>query len=226
MRICIKKFQLTKRIFISKNESEVQELAKNLAEENKSLIAHSFLSFEQEEFTIEKNYEVLFFSSPRAVVFFKTRYEIPKNKLIACTGNTTRVLLASFGVKVDFWSNNPGKIKQLATDFKDWCGKKNVLFPLSNISKKTVSSLFDEDQKEELVVYKTVIKGKKIEPCDKYVFTSPSNVRGFFMENNLSKDVKVISWGESTSEELRKVGVSNYEEMVEASLDKIFLDEA
>jgi len=212
---------LTKRIFISKNESEAQELAKNLAKKNKLLIAHSFLSFEQEEFTIEKNYEVLFFSSPRSVVFYKTRYDIPKSKQIACTGNTTRTLLTSFGFKVDFWSNRPGKIKQLATDFKAWCGKKTVLFPLSDISKKTVSSLFEEDQKEELIVYKTAIKGKKIETCDTYVFTSPSNVRGFFLDNDLSKDAKVISWGESTSEELRKNGCDSFEELKNASLEEV-----
>lgn len=47
-------------------------------------------------------------------------------------------------------------------------------------------------------VYKTSIQSKQVEDSDIYVFSSPSNVEGFFMENQLRNDSKVIAWGEST----------------------------
>lgn len=226
MPICTKQKRLVKRIFISKNEDEVQELAQRLSKNKHELIAHSFLRFKQVEFSIEQDFDILFFSSPRAVKFYLSRCEIPQNKLVACTGSGTKKVLEAMGITVSFSGKESGKISAVAKEFKAWCGEKTVLFPVSNISKKTISSLFPKEQKAEVVVYETHITGCKIDDCDTYVFSSPSNVRGFLLENTLPDDVKVISWGESTSEELRRVGISDFEEMVDASLDTIFLDEA
>ncbi len=212
---------MAKRVFISKKESEVKALAQLLSTKNTELIAHSFLSFEQVEFTLDNNFDILFFSSPRSVVFYKTRYDIPKNKLIACTGSKTKLLLESLGLNVEFSGKESGKISSVAKRFKEWAGDKAVLFPISDISKKTISSLFSEKQKTEVVVYKTVLTPCKIDVCEVYVFSSPSNVRGFLLENEVPKGAKIISWGESTSEELRKNEINIDEEMLGSSLSEI-----
>ncbi len=212
---------MVRRVFISKNESEVDSLARYLSENGQKLVARSFLSFEPVQFSVKSKFDVLFFSSPRSVTFFKSGYGIPKGKLIACTGNKTKELLESLGFIVSFHGKQAGKISDIAKEFKDWCGEKRVLFPISSISKKTVSSLFSEKQKTELVVYETIITPCKIDDCDTYIFSSPSNVRGFLMENKIPKGAKVISWGESTSEELRGNGIQVLDEMLNSRLDDI-----
>ena len=213
---------MAKRIFISKNESEVQELKAHYQKQNYTLIAHSFLQFEQVDFTIQHNYDVLFFSSPRSVLFFKARYELQSNKLVACTGSKTKQLLESLGVVVSFSGVNTSKINAVAEDFKSWLGDNNVLFPLSDISKKTISSLIDDAQKQEIIVYKTEIQPKKIALCDTYIFTSPSNVKGFLIANEIPTNGELISWGESTSAELRKYGVNELSELKNSSLSELY----
>ncbi|MFK7784343.1 MAG: hypothetical protein AB8B56_04455, partial [Crocinitomicaceae bacterium] len=71
-------------------------------------------------------------------------------------------------------------------DFKRFLGAERsrsarVLFPISDWSLKTISSVIEDDLKEEVVVYSTTVIGKEIEPCNMYIFSSPSNVEGFFL---------------------------------------------
>ena len=214
---------MAKSIFISKPESEVQGLKTQLTISGSILVAHSFLNFEPVDFEIKQDFEIIFFSSPRAVIFFKARYDIPKNVLIACTGVKTSSLLNSLGYEVTFSSEKPGQINQFSKEFKSWCKQRTVLFPISSISLKTISSLFPEKQKSEVIVYKTTVNGKTLNPCDTYIFTSPSNVQGFLIKNLISKDARVISWGESTSKELKANGVKITNELKTASIKEASL---
>lgn len=188
------------KVFISKEASEVRELDNFLNSNGDRLIAHSFLHFEKLEFELETKFDVIFFGSPRAIIFFKAQQAIPADVLIACAGAKTAELLEHIGHPPDFIGVNSGKMKDVAAKFKEWCGNKHVLFPTSDLSLKTVSSLFDDAQKTEITVYSTQIKGKEIEASDTYVFTSPSNVKGFLESNtSLPENAKVIAWGESTA---------------------------
>lgn len=212
---------MKKRVFISKNENETQELTTLLQKYETHLVSHSFLKFEQNEFEIDLTFDVIFFSSPRSFIFYKSRYEIPQNALIATTGNTTKELLESLDYSVGFSGVSSGKISTVAQDFKEWCGSKKVLFPISNISKKTVSSLFTENQKTEVIVYNTLVEASSIEKCDTYVFTSPSNVRGFLLKNEIPLNAQIISWGESTSNELKANNLSIHKELETASMNEL-----
>lgn len=213
---------LTHKVFISKQASEVQELNSFLDSNGDRLIAHSFLHFEKIEFELDRNYDVIFFGSPRAVIFFKAQATIPENVLIACTGAKTAELLKQTGHIVDFEAVNSGKMKEVAKEFKEWCGEKHVLFPSSDLSLKTVSSLFDPEQKTEVSVYSTQIKGKEIESSDTYVFTSPSNVKGFIEGNTtLPDNAKVIAWGESTAAALAENGFTVNEILSVASIGSL-----
>jgi len=195
---------LNKHLFISKDYSEIEELAVFLNEKGISLIAQSFLHFEPVSFTIEKPFEVIFFTSPRSVLFFKLLHEIPKNVLIACPGNKTANLLTELDYSVSFYGTKSGNINETAVEFKNWCGDKSVLFPTSDRSLQTVSSLFPETQKEIITVYKTKVVSKPLEFCDIYVFTSPSNVEGFLALNEIPATASVYSWGESTTAYLKE----------------------
>ena len=192
---------MSKSIFISKNASEIEPYRSQLEELGYSVINHSFLSFSSVEFDSDSHqgeYDVIFFGSPRAVIYFKASQAIPDNKLIACVGGKTAELLESLGHEVAFVGKKSGEPKFVAEEFKVWLNDKRVLFPVSDRSLRTISSLIPEDQKEELVVYSTEVKGKLIKECDVYVFTSPSNVEGFLMENEIPETASIIAWGKST----------------------------
>ncbi|MCH2229584.1 MAG: uroporphyrinogen-III synthase [Crocinitomicaceae bacterium] len=193
---------MSSRLFISKNTSEVTELISHLENQNAEVIAHSFLQFEAIEFAIAQTYDIIFFSSPRSVLFFKSRSDIPINTLIACTGPKTAQLLKSMGHKINFVGEKSGDINSVAESFKIWAGEKTVLFPISNLSLRSISSALDPNQVIELDVYKTSFKEKKIDACQTYVFTSPSNVEGFLLKNRIPQEAKVIAWGTSTASKL------------------------
>mgnify|MGYP000098725184 CR=1 FL=1 len=198
---------MIKKLFISKNDSELKELKAFCVEHEIELTAKSFLSFEPNVIVLEKDYDIVFFSSPRSVLFFNAQYSIAKNTKVACIGSKTKAVLESMGITVDFsgQSSDPTKV---AKEFKTWCDNQVVLFPLSNISKKSISSHFSEAQKIEVVAYNTNIISQKIGANDCYVFTSPSNVIGFFDSHNTISSEPIVAWGTSTENELKKRGLN------------------
>ena len=211
---------MSKRLFISKNASEIEPYRSQFDELGYSVVSHSFLSFypvESDPFSTElkHEYDVLFFGSPRAVIFFKASQSISKDVVIACVGGKTAELLESLGHEVAFVGTKSGEPKVVGEEFKVWLtstalspsGSRRVLFPISDRSLKTISGVISEDQKEELVVYSTEVVGRAIEECDVYVFTSPSNVEGYLIDNVIPETASVIAWGKSTENALIERGV-------------------
>ena len=206
---------MIKRIFISKNASEIDPVRSQFAELGYSVESHSFLTFSLVEFEIVHPYDVIFFGSPRAVIFFKSGESIPKGVEIGCIGDKTAELLESMGYTVSFRGKKSGEPGVVAEEFKVWLGGRRasaslsprVLFPVSDRSLKTVAGVVAESQKEEVVVYSTTVKGKLVEVSDVYVFTSPSNVEGFFLDNVIPEGSKVVAWGKSCEGALGSKGV-------------------
>ena len=202
---------LTKRVFITKPEYEITSLRDQLASSNIDLSAHSFLSFQTTEAEPKKEIDIIFFGSTRSILFLKARIDLSLAKDIACIGRKTAMVLTEMGFPPSFIGTESGNPAQVAQEFKSWCDGRSVLFPLSNRSLKSISGVFPEDQIDELTIYNTDVAGKKIEACDVYVFTSPSNVEGFLIDNNLSDGSIVIAWGSSTKAALesKRIGVSH-----------------
>lgn len=198
---------MNKRIFISKNASEIDPCRSKFEELGYNAVTHSFLSFIPVPFEVQRPFDVIFFSSVRSVMFFKAGESIPTHSLIACIGDKTAELLESMGHTVDFKGSQSGEPKVVAEEFNVWLEDKNVLFPISDRSLKSISSEISDDQKEDVVVYSTAVVGKKVDACDVYVFTSPSNVEGFFECNLVPVGARVVAWGKSTEKALVGKGV-------------------
>lgn len=218
---------LSDKIFISKNASEIDPVRSQFDELGFEVEAHSFLSFslvESDSYRseIETSYDVIFFGSPRAVIFFKASQSISESAEIACIGEKTAELLESLGYDVAFRGEKSGEPKVVAEEFKVWLGSRSVLFPVSDRSLKTVSGLIGENQKEEVVVYSTEVKGKLVGVSDVYVFTSPSNVEGFFIDNVIPEGAKVIAWGKSTETALFLKGVRVEYCLGKSSFEELF----
>jgi uroporphyrinogen-III synthase len=196
---------LNKQLFISKNDSEIDPFRSQFEELGFEVEGHSFLSFSGVEFEALQNYNVIFFGSPRAVIFFMEGSSIPEGVEVACIGDKTAELLESLGCVVSFRGDRSGEPGIVAEAFKVWLGSRTsaplsprVLFLVSDRSLKTVSRLIDEDPKEEVVVYSTEVKGKLVGVSDVYVFTSPINVEGFFIDNVIPEGAEVVAWGKSS----------------------------
>src|SRR5690606_17745061 len=69
-------------------------------------------------------------------------------------------------------------------------------------------------------VYETKINAATVEECDLYVFTSPSNIKGFLLNNPLPSK-PTISWGETTSKVLMQQGFEIFKELDISSIDNL-----
>ena len=210
---------MSKRLFITKNENEVAGLKKTLSAQGKMLLAHSFLQFEPIDFEVTQDSDILFFSRPRSVEFFNYKYTIPANKMVACVGSKTAELLTQMGFNVAFVGAQSGKVQDVARSFTGWAGSRRVLFPSSDISLKSVSSLFKDTQKIEVAVYKTKIVSRAIQDCDTYIFSSPSNAEGFLKKNKLPDDATIVSWGQSTRAYLLTKGIKSTHTLSDSSIE-------
>lgn len=192
-----------KKLFISKSEAELTELPQFCVDNNIQLVSQALIRFEAVPFTISKDFDVIFFSSPRSILFFLKGRSIPKGCFIACVGQGTAAVLASLGHSPNFvgLGNDPEKI---AYQLKEACDGKSILFPLSSRSLKSISSRMNQDQIEEVVVYDTINQSSAIPECDFVVFTSPSNVESYLESTALCSTSTYIAWGKSTLNTLEK----------------------
>ncbi|PWL32852.1 MAG: hypothetical protein DCO96_00445 [Fluviicola sp. XM-24bin1] len=194
---------MIKSLFISKHSSEVLELQQFADANEIQLEAKSFLKFSPVDFTLPSSFDVIFFGSPRALIFYQSRYSIPQNVQIASVGGKTTTLLRSMGYNVAFNGENHGSISEVAKSFQIWLQDRKALFPVSTKSLGTISKGLPYDQAIHVECYKTEIVPLKLDTeFDVYVFTSPSNVEGYFGENAIPESSAVIAWGESTQKKL------------------------
>lgn len=197
---------MSKRIFISKNASDVEELSAFAALKGATLDSQSLLNFEPVESELDRSFDLIFFGSPRAVIFFKAIQSIETHHTIACVGDKTAFLLQQLGISPDFIIERSGKIQESQESFKTWVGDRTVLFPHSDRTLNTYSNTLSESQRINLCVYKTTLVSGAIETSDIYVFTSPSNYEAFIEQNKVSTDQYVIAWGESTATAITNAG--------------------
>jgi len=211
------------KLFISKQINELNSLQNFCKKKEIELIAHSFLQFEAIPFTIDFNYEAIFFGSPRAVDFFLKQEIVDPSVFIGCVGEITAQSLLEKGYSPNFIGKSSGDTSKIAIEFKELVGNKIVLFPQSSISNRSIPSVFPAEQIKEISIYKTATYSIKISNCDYYVFTSPSNVDGFLIENKFPSTAKIIAWGKTTEKYLIEKGVkvehtlnnSTVEELIE-----------
>ena len=190
-------------IFITKKKDEISDFVIFCEKKQIQIFSHSFISFNKVTSTFKLPSQVYFFSSKNGVNFFLTQHIIETNKKIACVGESTKTHLENLGYQVDFYVENAGNPIAVAHQLKEWLGERRISFICSNIGKKTISNAINDHQKEEVVFYETKIKSRKInENFDVYVFTSPSNVKGFLNENSIPNNSITIAWGKTTEEAL------------------------
>lgn len=155
--------------------------------------------------------EWIFFTSKNSVKFFFQKKYALGNQKFACVGKGTYKELAKHIKVIDF-VGDAVDVKEVGEAFSKLVGDKKCVFPVSNISKRTIQSYFEnQDQVEDLVVYKTEERQELIDPkADVLIFTSPSNARAYFSKLDWQPHQKVIVMGPTTAQQVKELGIEKY----------------
>lgn len=138
--------------------------------------------------------------------FFEQNLPLNNSK-IACIGPGTKRTLAKYTQKIEFIGNevDTNKTGKL---FAQLIGNETCLFPISNISKRSIQKHLPKNQCFDVVIYKTCPKVLKLtQKLDVLIFTSPSNVESYFANNVITPAQKVIAMGPSTAKELAQFNI-------------------
>lgn len=206
---------MSKSIFISRDINTNSTLYSFCNNHSIELISKSLLKFHSIDFEIkERNYQIIFFNSPRCVDYFLSRYKVTHEQF-ACIGISTADHLKKFGVSSHFIGEKSSSPEHVFEQFSKWIKKKKVLMPHGVSSLLSIRSFIPESQLKLIEVYKTELVLSKIKSCDVYIFSSPSNVEAFFQgQNTIHKNAFIISWGSSTTEKLNKYNLHPNSELV------------
>jgi len=153
----------------------------------------------------------VFFTSKNSVrYFFKENFDLSHIK-IACVGKGTYKELAKHINHVSF-IGDAVNIVEIGASFAKIVGDERFVFPISNISKRTIQNQFsDQSNIKDLIVYSTNEQLDFEDPeADVLIFTSPSNARAYFKKITWQPQQKVIVMGPTTAKQLTDLGVTNY----------------
>lgn len=189
------------RIALEKHDIEV---------EGRSLI-RTYPSINNLDSYILRNVDWVFFSSKNAIeYFFKLDPQLPKKAKYGVLGRGSEDALRHLGKMADFNGEVEGiDTKDIADEFAKVANGSKVLFPSAKGSLRTIQKALSADTKiVELTVYETVSEEDVSQSyADVMIFTSPSNVESYFVNNLLEPDQQVICIGKSTGKKFDEMGV-------------------
>ena len=189
------------RIALEKHDIEV---------EGRSLI-RTYPSINNLDSYILRNVDWVFFSSKNAIeYFFKLDPQLPKKAKYGVLGRGSEDALRHLGKIADFNGEVEGiDTKDIADEFAKVANGSKVLFPSAKGSLRTIQKALSADTKiVELTVYETVSEEDVSQSyADVMIFTSPSNVESYFVNNLLEPDQQVICIGKSTGRKFDEMGV-------------------
>jgi hydroxymethylbilane synthase len=201
------------KVFISREIGEHsyfrRALEKNNVEiEGRSLIRTFPIINKLDPFYL-KHIDWIFFSSRNGVeYFFNLKPALPKNVKFGVVGRGSEDALRKFGHLADFVGET-GDIPEVAEEFSPLVKGLTVLFPRAQDSLQTIQKSLTADTKViDLPIYETVIEEDIDQThADILIFTSPSNVEAYFVDNLLEPGQKVIAIGNSTGKKFDEMGV-------------------
>jgi hydroxymethylbilane synthase len=221
--------KLASKIFISREIGEHsyfrRALEKNNIEiEGRSLIRTFPIVNKLDPFYL-KHIDWIFFSSRNGVeYFFNLKPALPKHVKFGVVGRGSEDALRKFGHLANFVGET-GDIPEVAEEFAPLVKGLTVLFPRAQDSLQTIQKSLTADTKVvDLPIYETVIEENIDQThADILIFTSPSNVEAYFVDNLLEPGQKVIAIGNSTGKKFDEMGVQY---VLPYSPDEIGLAEA
>jgi uroporphyrinogen-III synthase len=181
-----------KKILVSRNlrtDSTLREWATN---HGHALIETPFIRIEPnlDQDIIPSDW--IFFSSPNGVDVYFDNYPILAKKIAAFGGGTLN-RLESRGIKADFVGDNRKTPEKIGEKFFNSIHPNEVvLFPVSQLSKKSIVNVNQVNKCHEMVLYNTSVDSTILPKMDFAILTSPSNVDGYLIENTTENVIFIV----------------------------------
>jgi uroporphyrinogen-III synthase len=190
-------------VFISRSESDAQEIVLSLKDSNYTAHCQSFITVDFLSFNIKKEFDWVFFSSSNgARSFFQQATNV--NAKYAAIGTATA---SAVPFECDFVGEGTNT-EEIARMFFHLVGNERVLFPSAEDSLNSTANIFDSEQVEIISTYKKERLALKLPEARLYLFSSPSNVYAAQDSNDLVGR-NCVAYGTATANALKASGVRN-----------------
>jgi uroporphyrinogen-III synthase len=190
-------------VFISRSESDAQELLASLKSSNYTSFCQALITVDFLSFNIKKEFDWVFFSSSNGVrSFFEQTTNV--NAKYAAIGPATA---SAVPFECDFVGEGTNT-EEIARMFFHLVGNERVLFPSAADSLNSTANLFKSEQVEIISTYKKDRVAMELPEARLYLFSSPSNVYAAQERNDLSK-LNCLAYGSATAKALQDAGVRN-----------------
>ncbi len=190
-------------VFISRSESDAQEIVSSLKGSNYSLHCQALITVDFLPFNIKKEFDWVFFSSSNgARSFFEQTTNV--NAKYAAIGPATA---STVPFECDFVGEGTNT-EEIARMFFHLVGNERVLFPSAADSLNSTANLFNSEQVEIISTYKKTRLALTLPEARLYLFSSPSNVYAAQEMNDLVGMI-CVAYGTATASALKAAGVRN-----------------
>jgi len=201
------------KVFISRDVSEQSYFRRALDRHGIEIEARSLIRtvpvITRFDSFLLKNVDWVFFSSKNAVeYFFNLKPQFPKKVKFGVMGSGSEDILRRKGHFADYVGQS-GDTGVVAKEFAKLANGSTVLFPRAENAMRNIQKGLSKDTKIiDLPVYETVLEDD-VEPtgADILIFTSPSNIDAYFIDNLIEPNQKLIAIGKSTGNKLDEMGL-------------------
>ncbi len=197
--------QKTKILLVTKEESAFPKLKEWCLERGLQFITQPFITIEPVESLTIPVTDWIFFSSPKGARAYLKHYTILAQK-VGVYGTATRKEVEMQGKTIQFCGSPAYTPVQIGHSFNEMLNSNDtVLFPISQLSKKSISGSVTKAKTISLVTYQTVLSPTKvtIDPTI-ILFTSPSNFESYISVNPILDSTILIAMGKTTEATIQK----------------------
>lgn len=207
--------KLPGHVFITRDVSETSYFYRamnklGIAVEGRSLI-RIFPIINKLDPYILKHVEWIFFGSKNGIEnFFRLEPRLSKKIKFAVIGRGSEEMLKQYGYSPDFTGEKLGiNMEEIAREFARIASGSTVLMPRAKDSLETLQKSLTPDTKViNLPVYQTRMESNVSKSnAEVLIFTSPSNVEAYFVDNLVDPGQQIIGIGHSTGKKIAELGL-------------------
>ncbi len=209
----LQKRKLPKKVFISRELTEHSYFSKSLSKYKIEIDARSLIktvrTIHKLDSYIFRHVDWVFFSSKNGIeYFFALNPILPKDVKFGVIGRGSEDALKLLGKEVSFVGES-SDTAEVAEEFASMANGEHILFPSAKESLRTIQKALSEHTKiTDLTVYETILEDDIAQTfADVLVFTSPSNVEAYFIDNLLDPGQKIVAIGKATGKKFEEMNV-------------------
>ncbi|WP_035843481.1 uroporphyrinogen-III synthase [Crocinitomix catalasitica] len=200
---------MIKKLFISRELTADSKIISWATSNNFDVIAHSLIKIVPVLDLKIPRTDWIFFSSPKGAIAYLNNYKILAKK-IGVLGIGTAQPIIERGIKVDFIGEASHSPEEIAKCFQKALNINDTIFlPISQRSKKSVLKVISKThQTLAWVTYKTNFVSVFFDMAfDAMIFTSPSNLESYLVNNTIPSHAQIISIGQTTANTYKELNL-------------------